>query len=198
MRKIGLTGGIGSGKTTVSDLFFLLGIPIIDADIIAHQLTQGGHPTLEEIRQQFGDDILFPDGELNRRKLREEVFDAPGKLRQLEKILHPQIKAEILQQVTALESTNTPYCIIAIPLILESGMLDLVDELIVVDIPEELQLERVGQRDNTSKTHVRKIIRQQASRSDRLHAANHVIDNSGSPSATFEQVKRIDKILRQR
>ena len=198
MRKVGLTGGIGSGKTTVSDLFSRRDIPIIDADIIAHQLTQRGNPTLELIRQQFGDSIFFSSGDLDRRKLREQVFDFPDRLRQLEGILHPRIRQEIRQQISALENTNKPYCIVAIPLILETGMLDLVDELIVVDIPEELQLERAQHRDNAGKAQIQKIIDQQATRSTRIDAADYVIDNSKSPAATYEQVKSIDKILRQR
>jgi len=195
MLKIGLTGGIGSGKTIVADFFAHLGIPVIDADLIAHSITSDHSEASNAIRRAFGDDFFTATSKLDRRKLREEVFKNPDKLQQLEAILHPRIRKEILRQLEALSYETHPYCIIAIPLIIESGMLDLVDRLIVVDVPEEIQIQRVIKRDNVDRAQVEHILSRQASRTDRLAAADFVIDNSQDLETTREQVQTIDNLL---
>jgi dephospho-CoA kinase len=188
MYKVGLTGGIGCGKSTVSDLFLSLGVPIIDADDIAHQLVKPGQPALLEIIELFSNKLLNADGTLNRTLLREIVFSNPIEKQKLEAILHPQVLTEIQMQANAL--TN-PYCIVSIPLLFEANMNQLVDRILVVDCTVEQQIERVKQRSNLSKARIRSIIASQASREFRLAHADDVIDNSGTNGMLAEQVKKL-------
>lgn len=198
MLRVGLTGGIGSGKTTVSDRFSALGIPVIDADSIAYELTQKGGAGYEAIIEEFGPEVTTPEGELDRRRLRQIVFSDPQQLARLEAILHPLVRQRITQRLDQLEQeTNAPYCIISVPLIIEADMLDLVDRLIVVDVPEEVQVARASQRDGTSEAEIARILKRQASRAQRLAAADLVIDNSGDLASTQRQIEAIDALLRQ-
>ncbi len=188
--KIGLTGGIGSGKSTVTDLFQSLSVPVIDADIIAHQLVEPGQEALRIISQTF-DDILQPDGSLNRAKLRSVVFADPDKKKQLEAILHPLVFQRMDEQAGQLDA---PYCILSIPLLLETRSNHRVDRILVIDCPIELQHQRVKQRDNLDNEQIEQIIASQISREQRLKQADDIIDNSKSVTELAEQVKNLHNL----
>ena len=188
MLKIGLTGGIGSGKSTVCRLFAELGAPIIDADIIARQLVEPNSPALKKLVAQFGKTILNPDQSLNRAYLRDLVFSDKIKKAQLDQLMHPLIYDEIEKQLKGL---NSPYCIIAIPLLLETQQMQRVDRIVVVDCNADTQLLRVVSRDQVKPEQVLSIIASQMSRQQRLSFADDVIDNTCSPAHLAEQVKRL-------
>lgn len=188
MLKVGLTGGIGCGKSTVCALFADLGIPIIDADIVARQLVEPGQAALQKIVENFGDSLLLEDGRLNRSALRQRIFGSPVEKQQLESILHPLIYAEIEAQIDRLESD---YCVLAIPLLLETQHKYQVDRILVVDCSTDRQIQRVITRDNVDENQVAAIIASQASRQQRLAAADDVIDNSGAVQQLAEQVKTL-------
>lgn len=179
---IGLTGGIGSGKSTVAEMFAALGVPIIDMDRIARQIVEPGQPALTRITREFGTSVLNADGQLNRRKLREVIFDNADKRRRLEAILHPLIRQETNRQLAELDAV---YCIVVIPLLLESNQHSLVDRILVIDVPETLQISRTMQRDGVSASEVHNILAAQVDRNSRLAAADDVIDNS----ADLEQIR---------
>ncbi len=191
MLKIGLTGGIGCGKTTVARLFAELGSPVIDADQIAHQLVAKGQPALKQIALQFGADILAPDGSLNRTRLREVVFSDPAQKQKLEAILHPLVYQSIQ---TELERLDAPYCIIAIPLLFETNMAHFVDRALVVDCPVEIQIARVRKRDQLTLERIQSIIDSQVSRGFRKSHADDLIDNSESDYRLAEQVKKLHNL----
>jgi dephospho-CoA kinase len=191
MLKIGLTGGIGCGKTTVARLFAELGSPVIDADQIAHQLVAKGQPALEQIAQQFGADIVDPDGSLNRSRLREIVFSDPAQKQKLESILHPLVYQSIQAE---LERLSAPYCIIAIPLLFETNMAHFVDRVLVVDCPVEIQIARVRKRDQLTLDRIQSIIDSQVSRDFRKSHADDLIDNSESDYGLAEQVKKLHNL----
>ncbi len=185
MLTIGLTGGIGSGKSTVTGLFSELGVPIIDADVAAREVVTQGEPALAEIAARFGGEVLNSDGTLNRSKLREEVFADPTARKDLEAILHPRIRSRMAEQLSAL---TTPYAILSIPLLVESGGAYNLDRVLVIDLPEEEQLNRVCQRDGITPEQAAAILHAQCSRSDRLAIADDVIENSGDLASLKEQV----------
>ena len=188
MLKIGLTGGIGCGKTTVAKIFGQLNIPVIDADAIAHQLVAIGQPALAEIRQVFGADFLNPDGSLNRKKLKDVIFSDRQQKQKLEALLHPLVYQAIHTQLAQLQA---PYCIISIPLLFETGMTGLVDRILVVDCPVKTQIERVQQRDNITTDRILAIIDSQVSRTFRKSHADDVIDNSKTDDRLAEAVKKL-------
>lgn len=174
--KIGLTGGIASGKTTVSRLFASLGVPIIDADTIAHALVQPGQPALLDIIQTFGTDFMQPDGTLNRAKLRTLIINNSQLRHQLEAILHPRIRQQMQEQAIQL---TTPYCILSIPLLLETRQMDLVDRVLVIDCTTDLQCTRLKQRNHElTPDQIDQLLAIQATRTARLAIANDVIDNN--------------------
>ena len=177
--RVGLTGGIGSGKSTVKNYFDELGVPTIDADEISHRLTMPGQAAFNEVVDLFGKESLDESGNLNRQHLRELIFTDPALKKQLEAIIHPRVRAEIQ---TFINRVKYPYCIISIPLLLETGGQATVDRVLVVDAPEELQVERVTRRDNTNEDQTRSIIMAQISRSERLRAAHDIIVNDGNMS----------------
>ena len=183
---VGLTGGIGSGKSTVTDIFQQLGIPVIDADVIAHALVEPGQPALGEIIKAFGPDSVNASGVLDRNRLRELVFSDPEQRRRLEAILHPKIRREIIA-LTA--NIRTPYCIVVIPLLLETDQRDLVDRILVVDTGVDNQIARVTMRNSLPRREIMAIITAQASRDRRLAAADEVIDNNGSLAELKNQVR---------
>lgn len=187
---IGLTGGIGSGKTTVAKLFAAHGVPVIDMDEIAHAIVTPGQPALGEIVEYFGDDILQRDGQLDRKKLREMIFADAEKRQQLESILHPRIRENARQQLNQVE---TPYCIIVIPLLFETGQNDLIQRILLVDTTEELQIARTVQRDKNTHQQAEKIIQAQASRATKLTGADDIIENSAVESALQAQVENLHK-----
>jgi dephospho-CoA kinase len=188
MLVIGLTGGIGSGKTTIADLFKARGIPIIDADIIAREVTAPGQPALKTITQHFGQHILQEDGSLNRSALRDTIFKNDENRHWLENLLHPLILRrmdELLQQ------QNTPYCLVVIPLLFEKNTYPLINRILVVDTSEEMQINRVTKRDKTSREQVKAIMTTQASRGLRIKHANDIITNDGSLVMLEKQVEEL-------
>ncbi len=173
--KVGLTGGIGSGKTTVSNLFAALGVPIIDADVIARELVEPGQPAYREVIREFGDEIVDDRGELRRDALRRIVFSEPGRKGRLEAILHPRVRDEIERRVN---QSDFSYCIISIPLLFETGRESSVDRILVVDVPEGIQLSRAYKRDGANEEAIRKIMATQATRELRLAGADDIIHNN--------------------
>lgn len=190
MLLIGLTGGIGSGKSTVAAMFHELGVPVIDADEIAHELTRPGTASTEEILRLLGPIIQDRKGGLDRARLRRLVFSDPARRRQLEALLHPRILSEMLRRATALD---VPYCILSIPLLLESGQQTVVDRILVVDAPETLQKQRTMQRDGMSAGEVEAILQAQHPRKQRLAAADDVIVNDGDLDALRQQVEALHR-----
>jgi dephospho-CoA kinase len=188
MLKIGLTGGIGCGKTTVSKIFDQLHTPIIDADEIAHQLVAAGQPALLEIEQAYGSGMLNSDGSLNRKKLRELIFSEPSQKQKLENMLHPLVYLSIKTEV---ERLNTPYCIICIPLLFETHMSHLVDRILVVDCSVQTQIKRLKKRDNMTLESIQSIINSQVSQAFRKAHTNDLIDNSETNDRLAEQIKKL-------
>ncbi len=191
MLKIGLTGGIGSGKSTAAHYFAGFDIPVIDADLIAHQLVQPGQDALQKIVDRFGQHMLTPDGMLDRNQLRNLIFSDPAKKQQLENLLHPLVYAEITAQLALL---NSPYCVICIPLLIETQKTELVDRILVIDCPVTMQIERVKSRSQLNESQIQAIIASQASREQRLAAATEVIDNSKTTTHLAEQVKNLHNL----
>jgi dephospho-CoA kinase len=187
--RIGLTGGIASGKTTVAKLFAARGVPILDTDQIARDVAEPGQPALAEVVAAFGQDILGPDGRLDRPRLRARVFADPDSRQRLEAILHPAIRAELARRA---EAAGGPYQVWVIPLLVEGGQVDRVDRILVVDCPEAVQLARVKARDGETEDSARAILAAQASRAQRLAAADDVIVNDGEEAGLGPQVAALD------
>lgn len=177
MLVIGVTGGIGSGKTAATDRFQALGITVVDADLASRVVVEPGRPALQAIAEHFGPGVIAPDGTLDRRALREIVFANPEERQWLERLTHPLIGEEILRQIQA---SRSPYTILASPLLLESGQSRLVNRVLVIDVPEELQVARTTVRDNTHAEGVKAIIAAQMKREERLARADDVIVNDGT------------------
>lgn len=186
---VGLTGGIGSGKTTVADMLAARGATVVDTDQIAHALTAPGGLAIPEIRAQFGDAFLTPEGAMDRAKMRTYVFAEPAAKSRLESILHPLIRIETERAAAA---ANGLYVVFAVPLLVESGSWkQRVTRVLVVDCAEETQVRRVMSRSGLPESQIRAIMAAQASRSARLAAADDVIDNDGDVMALVPQVDRI-------
>ena len=183
--RVGLTGGIASGKSLVANMFAKLGAEIVDADQIAREVVSPGEPALSAIRDAFGAQVLNSRGELDRASLRKLVFADADKRRTLDALLHPLIRARLLAR---LGEVRRPYAIIAVPLLVETDFAALVDRVAVVDCPEPMQLERLMRRDAIPRTEAVAMIAAQADRATRLRAAHDVIDNSGDVEATRRQV----------
>ncbi|RLA44572.1 MAG: dephospho-CoA kinase [Gammaproteobacteria bacterium] len=174
---VGITGGIGSGKSAVTERFEHLGITVVDADLAARVIVAPGRPALSAIAEHFGHDIIQADGTLDRAALRQRVFSDENERRWLEQLTHPLIGREILAQITAASSA---YTLLSSPLLLETSQKELVDCVVVVDVPEETQLERTVTRDDNDQAQVKRIMAAQMRREDRLALADIVIDNSQS------------------
>lgn len=185
MLVVGLTGGIGSGKSTVSHLFEQHGVDIIDADVVAHQLTADGSPHLEAIANHFGNQVLTNNTSLNRAYLREQIFQDPEKKHWLEQYLHPLVRSRMVDETS---KAKPPYCIAAIPLLIESTGINYIDRVLVIDTHKELQIERTIARDGISLDSVESIIAQQASSEDRFAVADEIIHNNGSIDDLKKQV----------
>lgn len=192
MYKIGLTGGIGSGKTIVATLFQKLGVPILDADEITRELMQPGYPAYNNILTHFGSNILAADKQLNRRLLRKIIFANSTEKTWLENVLHPLVR-EILLQRSQQYIDTAPYIILVIPLLLESKNYTWLDRICVVDIPTELQRQRAALRDQQTAAEIDAIINAQIQRPDRLSAADDIIDNKGSLVDTEKQIMALHK-----
>lgn len=192
---VGLTGGIASGKSAAEQAFRALGVPVLDADQVARDVVQPGSEGLRAVAEAFGAEVLLPDGQLDRRRLREQVFADPARRLQLEGLLHPLIGARIQAWCAAQTAT---YAIVSIAILLESRFRDLVDFILVVDVPESVQVERLIERDGIDETLARQMLAAQTDRSARRAAADGIIDNHGTRTALQQQVLHWDQTLRTR
>ena len=187
---VGITGGIGSGKSAVTERFEKLGVTVVDADLAARVVVEPGRPALAAIAERFGDSILLDDGNLDRAALRKTVFANEAERKWLEQLTHPLIGEEILQQ---LQSANSAYAILSSPLLLETSQGDLTDLTVVVDVPEEVQILRTMSRDSNDEEQVRRIMAAQMPREQRLEKADIVIDNSRSLGELDDVVAELHK-----
>jgi dephospho-CoA kinase len=188
MFMVGITGGIGSGKSAVTDHLETLGITVVDADKVARVVVEPGTPGLTAITEHFGTDILLADGGLDRAALRKIVFDNPDERKVLEGITHPRIRDEIARQ---LSEANSPYVVLSSPLLLESGQNTFADYVVVVDVPEEVQLRRTMARDDNSEALVKQIMAAQLDRHTRLSRADTSIPNDASLETLYERVEKL-------
>ncbi|WP_318436674.1 dephospho-CoA kinase [Photobacterium leiognathi] len=186
---IGLTGGIGSGKTTVANLFAdTYGIDIIDADIVAREVVEPNTFGLNAIIEKCGKEILLEDGTLNRAKLRDAIFSQPELKAWLNNLLHPLIREKMQQDIN---QSQSPYCLLVVPLMVENNLQTMTNRLLVVDVDKQVQIERTQQRDNVSIEQIKNILASQASREQRLDAADDVITNNGDNKALVSQVEQL-------
>ncbi|GKQ97867.1 dephospho-CoA kinase [Aeromonas hydrophila] len=186
MYVVAITGGIGSGKTTVANQFAELGIEVVDADVIAREVVEPGTPALAAIAAHFGSDVITPDGQLDRRWLRERVFTDPQAKGWLNALLHPLIRTEMQRQCAAARS---PYCLLVVPLLVENRLTALANRVLVIDVDEATQIERTCRRDGVSHEQAQAILAAQASRAERLAAADDVLDNqNGTPEAIKSRI----------
>ncbi|MCI1900790.1 MAG: dephospho-CoA kinase [Enterobacter sp.] len=185
---VALTGGIGSGKSTVADAFSRLGITIVDADVIARQVVEPNTPALKAIEAHFGNDIINADGTLNRRRLRECIFTTPTEKTWLNALLHPIIHQQTQRQIA---DATSPYVLWVVPLLVENQLQHKANRVLVVDVSPETQLQRTMLRDNVSRQHAEQILAAQATREARLAVADDVIDNDGAPDAIASDVARL-------
>ncbi len=184
---VGLTGGIGSGKTTITNLFMELGVPCVDADIIARDIVKKGSPLLTKIVKDFGKDILLENGELNRPALRRLVFSNETEKNRLNHLLHPAIRKEMLAQ---LSSQTAPYTLFAVPLLIENKLTALCNRVLVIDVTPQTQLARAMKRDNNSLEQIQRIIDAQVSRTERLKWADDVINNDKDLAENLPYLKQ--------
>lgn len=182
MYVVAITGGIGSGKTTVANQFAALGIEVVDADLIAREVVAPGTPALAAITSHFGPEILTEQGLLDRRVLRERIFSDPAAKSWLNALLHPIIRSEMLRQCAAVSS---PYCLLVVPLLVENRLTELADRVLVIDVDEATQIERTCRRDGVSREQAQAILASQANRSERLAMADDVLDNQSGTTETI-------------
>ncbi len=181
---VAITGGIGSGKTTIANQFAELGIDIVDADVIAREVVEPGTPALAAITTQFGPEMLDPQGQLDRRRLRERVFSDPDAKAWLNGLLHPLIRQEMLRQCA---NARSPYCLLVVPLLIENRLTQLANRVLVIDVDEATQIERTCRRDGVSRAQAEAILAAQASRAERLAAADDVLDNQNDAAETIKR-----------
>ncbi|RFF31892.1 dephospho-CoA kinase [Wenzhouxiangella sediminis] len=196
---VALTGGVASGKTSVSDRLSARGVPVVDTDLIARQVVAPGSPGLNRVVEAFGPEILDSSGALDRRALRERVFARPEARERLEAILHPLIEKEARRQVALHREAD--YVVLVVPLLVESGLFKDADRVVVVDVPESVQIERLVERDNVDRSQAESMLAAQATRPNRLAAATDVLDNSGSieelMEATDELYEKLTRLSRR-
>jgi dephospho-CoA kinase len=195
MLRIGLTGGIGSGKSEVARRFDALGIPVIDTDVLAREIVAPGQPLLVAILDVFGEDLRLKDGSLDRRTLRTRVFQQPELRKRLEAMTHPAIAQAVEERVAALPA-STPYVVLVIPLLFEAGWQKKVDRVLVVDCPEAVQVERILRRDGVAIELARTMVHSQASRDQRRRGTDDVIDNGGDTASLDARVRDLDRFYR--
>ena len=188
MLVIGLTGGIGSGKSTVAELFKKRNIPVIDTDVLARELVKPGQLALQEIVKAFGKTVIQSNGELDRQALAKITFQDNSARKKLEAILHPKIRQLMTDQINRV---SAPYVIAVIPLLVETGQTNQVDHILLVDCPEETQINRVKQRDHRDEQQIREILDAQASRQIKLAAADDVIENQGEISDLDAKIEKL-------
>lgn len=191
--RIGLTGGIASGKTLISDLFAALSVDVHDTDIIARDVVEPGSDALQQIVEAFGEDMLRKDGSLNRRAMRDRVFADDAERRRLESILHPAIRAELMSR--AARSTG-PYQVFVVPLLVESGMDALCDRVLSVDVPPAVQIRRLIERDGETESGAKRILAAQAPREKRNAHAHDLLLNTSTPAHMQQQVTLLDTFYR--
>lgn len=185
---VALTGGIGSGKSTIANIFAGLGIDIIDADVIARQVVEPGQPALAAIHEHFGDEILMPDGTLNRAILRQKIFSSAADKNWINNLLHPLIHSRTQQQLALARS---PWCLWVVPLLVENRLQHHVDRVLVVDVDRATQIARTTERDNINRIQVEHILAAQATREARLAVADDIIDNCGLPETVIARVAEL-------
>ena len=185
---IAVTGGIASGKTAVSDRFHYLGVPVVDTDVIAREIVAPGQPLLSEIKKRFGEGVFQEDGSLDRRALRERIFSDAAARKTLESLMHPAILAEARKRVAG---QNSAYVIVVIPLLAEGGGHDWIDRVLVVDVPEAVQLERLQRRDDVTRSDAEAALKAQASREERLAIGDDVIENSADLETLYQHVDEL-------
>ena len=195
MLRVALTGGIASGKTTVSDAFSALGVPIADADILARQAVAIDSPGLRQVIDRFGVKILQTDGSLDRARLREIIFSDSSARADLESIVHPEVRRLTNELIDTFEQAGHPYCLIVIPLLVETGQQGRYDHIVVVDVAVEVQISRLQSRDGGTIDAAKKILNSQASREDRLAIADSIITNNGDITEINGQVKDLHESL---
>ncbi|MBR9883178.1 MAG: dephospho-CoA kinase [Oceanospirillales bacterium] len=193
--KVGLTGGIGSGKSAAARLFAEMGVPIVDADVVAREVVEPGSAALSSIADHFGVELLLDNGQLNRARLREIIFDDAEQKRWLEALLHPLIRQRIVDQ---LSRQGHDYLILVSPLLIESGQSQLVDLIVVVDVDEQTQLQRTISRDGVDRQQVERILAAQMPRQERCDRADYLIDNGGDFDQLRAQVESVHKALLQK
>lgn len=191
---VGITGGIGSGKSAVTTYLESLGIKIVDADIVAREVVAPGEPALEKIAEHFGEAVINTDGSLDRAELRKEIFSNPEERIWLEGLLHPVIRERIISQ---LNNANSLYVVLASPLLLETDQAELVNHIVVIDVTEQIQLERTMKRDNNSETQVKAIIAAQMSRAKRRELADTVLTNNTDIETLHKDVDILHQDLMQ-
>ena len=192
MLRVGITGGIGSGKTALTDWLSEKGIVIVDADLASRMIVATGQPALAEIAETFGQEYIQQDGQLNRAALRALVFTDDSKRQQLEAITHPRIREELARQM---EAADSAYVVLSSPLLLESGQSSMVDLSVVVDVPEITQIERTMARDNNARQLVEGIMAAQLDRDTRISRADIVINNSGSLDELYQRGEVLHQTL---
>ena len=187
---VGLTGGIGSGKSAVAELFAELGVPIIDADVLARRAVEPDQPAFRAVVELFGAGVVGPDGALDRRRLRQRIFEDAALRERLEALLHPEIRARMEEE---LEGLSSAYTLLVIPLLVEAGQHALVDRVLVVDAPEEVQIERTVARDSTTHDAVERILASQVSRKERRAVADDIIDNDSTQHVLAQRVSDLHR-----
>jgi dephospho-CoA kinase len=192
---VGLTGGIGSGKSAVSDYLAKLGYPIVDTDVLAREVVEPGSEGLVAIAEHFGKSVINQDGQLDRAALRERIFKDSTEKAWLEALLHPMIRTLMLAELDKHEP-NAPFVVLSSPLLLETDQHTLVDTIVVVDLPESLQIERASRRDKNSVDQIKRIMANQVSRQKRLASANIVLDNSGTLENLYQQIDQFCDTIR--
>ncbi|QIM69742.1 dephospho-CoA kinase [Basfia succiniciproducens] len=192
---VGLTGGIGSGKSTIADLFMELGVPVVDADEVSRRLVEKGSPLLSKIATHFGADILTNCGELNRSKLREIIFNRPEQKNWLNALLHPAINEEMQRQ---LQAQQAPYVLFVVPLLIENNLMSLCDRILIIDVSPQTQLERATKRDKNQRELIQQIMNSQVSREKRLTFADDIINNDEDFAQNGDRIKQKVLELHQR
>lgn len=187
---VGLTGGIGSGKTAAMHIFEGFGIGCVDADVVAREVVEPGTPALQAIAERFGREILTADGRLDRASLRQRIFSSEEDKRWLESLLHPLIRDEMQRQ---LQSISSPYSVLVAPLLFENDLDRQCDTSVLIDVPEDIQIERVVHRDGVDREQAEAIIRQQMSRTEKLKRADHIVSNTGPLKDLEKQLLALHK-----
>ena len=195
MIRVALTGGIASGKTTVSDRFSALGVPVVDADVLSRKAVEANSPGLQQIAERFGNSILQADGTLDRAKLRSIIFGDEKARSDLEAIVHPEVRRLTDNQIRTFEQEAHRYCLVVIPLLVETAQQDRYDHVIVVDVAKEVQLQRLQARDGSTTAEANKILASQANRDERLAIADSIITNNADIESINQQVHALHKKL---